>query len=495
MKILLRSTFCDTPSESKDLLLRNAQALRDSGLGFDIPEDAVLWTYVQDFVSQHHHVPDASTIRAHFERVSQIPVLDRLDVLCVEKPRTQGDFLRLLESRVEDRRIRVVGELLSDAARIVSTGMTVKEGRDDKILQGPIHAVRYVLDRSHEIITPVSGERLSGDVTSDGDSFLAEYDRVESDPLAGVGQFTGIQQMDEALKGAKRGELWTHAAFTGGLKSTLALNWHYNQAVFYHHSSIIFSLEMPYRQVRRIFYAIHSHHDKFAAVRKKLKIRQSLDYERIRDGELAPNEKEFLVEHVVPDFNDPANQYGHIHIEVADPDKSDFTVNDLRTRAELLYQKDPDIKMVTVDHAGLMQSRGAYRSTTEKLNEVLRDLKRLSMSFNRGAGIAVVALFQISREGFKAAEKNGGKYNLTHLSYANEAERSSDIVTAGWVDDELRGMNEVKFQCLKARDHKPFDDFNSGVYWPCRRIRSVKSVTASQAQQAGEDIDYDSLDI
>jgi hypothetical protein len=129
------------------------------------------------------------------------------------------------------------------------------------------------------------------------------------------------------------------------------------------------------------------------------------------------------------------------------------------------------------------------------LNEVLRDLKRLSMSFNRGMGIGVVALFQISREGFKAAEKNGGRYNLTHLSYANEAERSSDVVTAGWVDDELRESNMVKFQCLKSRlksrDHKPFADFYSGVLWPCRRIFTMDDVTPQQARKLGDEIDLD----
>lgn len=491
MKDLLRSTFCDRPSDDATLFLRNAQALKDSGLGFDIPEDGVIWTYVQDFIGQHHHVPDSATIRSHFERASQVPVLDRLDVVCIEKPRTQGNFLQMLEARVEDRRIRVVGEILSDAARIVQTGITIKEGKEDRILRGPAHALRFIFERSHEVITPSSGEKLSGDVTSDGESFLAEYDRVENDPLAGIGQFTGVEQMDVALKGAKRGELWTHAAFTGGLKSTLAINWHYNQAVYYRHSSALFSLEMPYRQVRRILYALHSAHIKFAEVRKTLGIGKSLDYAKIRDGELAPNEKKFLVEHVVPDFNDATNNYGHIHIEVTDPDKSDFTTTDLNSRMALLYQKDPAIHLVTIDHAGLMQSRNKYRSTTEKLNEVLRDLKRLSMSFNRGMGIAVVALFQISREGFKSAEKNGGKYNLTHLSYANEAERSSDIVTASYVDDELRESNMVKFQCLKARDHKPFDDFYAGVLWPCRRICSMDNVTPGQARKLGDEIDLD----
>ena len=111
------------------------------------------------------------------------------------------------------------------------------------------------------------------------------------------------------------------------------------------------------------------------------------------------------------------------------------------------------------------------------------------MSFNRGAGIATVALFQISREGFKAAEKGGGRYNLTHLSYANEAERSSDIVTAGWVDDNLRQQSLLKLQCLKSRDDQPFEDFYAGVLWPCRRIFSTNAVSVEQSRKVGEDVD------
>jgi hypothetical protein len=92
------------------------------------------------------------------------------------------------------------------------------------------------------------------------------------------------------------------------------------------------------------------------------------------------------------------------------------------------------------------------------------------MGFNRGMGIAVVGLFQISREGYRSAEKNGGRYNLTHLSYANEAERSSDIVTATWIDDELRKLNRAIFMCLKTRDEAPFDRVPVRVEFPCRRM-------------------------
>lgn len=493
MKSLLRSCFRVDANDDRELFLRNSQALAESGLEFEVPEDAVVWSWVQDFISEYRHVPDASTIKSHFEVTNQYQVVDRVEALSVERSKTQGDFLKAMETRLEDRRMRVTAEILREAGNIATTGVTIKENRKEIHLRGPIHALRYVIDRAHDVVAPSKGMRLSGNAATDGDAFMDRYNRVENDPLAGLGQFTGIQQMDVALKGAKRKELWTHAAFTGGLKSTLSINWHYNQSVYYRHSSILFSLEMPYEQVTNILYAIHTAHPKFEAIRKSKGVKKCLDYEKIRDGELSPPEKEFLIE-VVRDFNDPENQYGGLYIEVADPDKSDFHIGDVRTRAELLYSKDPSIRMLTLDHAGLLQSRGKHSSTTERLNEVIRDAKRMAMSFNRGMGIAVVALFQISREGYKHAEKSGGEFRLDHLSYANEAERSSDIVTAGYVDTELRESNLVKIQCLKARDHKPFPPFYAGVLWPCRRIYTTHDVTPDGAKKAGEKADGVSID-
>lgn len=519
MRTLLRSTFVAAPDDNRDLLLRNVHALEESGLGFDVDEDEALWTYIKNFVSQYHHPPDVSTLRSHFTFAGESAVVDRLDAISNGKVRHQGDFLTTLNEKIEERRTRKVTDILRDAARILDSGIEIKEGRQEKILRGPVAAVRYVMEQAPEIIAPTGGQRLSGNVTADGIPFAEEYERTELNPLAGIGQMAGIRQMDDALRGAKRGELWTHAAFTGGLKSTLMLNWAYSQAVYYRHSSVVFSLEMPYSQVRRILYAMHSAHHKFDSIRQSLGIGRSLSYSRIRDAELdvlspeqvqrmSPEqvsllvraaggqylnpsrpEKRFLLDHVIPDFNDKANEYGNIHIEVADPDKSDFTVTDLRNRSEVLYANDPTIALIFADHAGLMAPRHHHNSTTERLNEVLRDLKRFSMSFNRGAGIATVALFQISREGYKSAEKNGGRYNLTHLSYANEAERSSDIVTAGWVDDNLRQQSLLKLQCLKSRDDQPFEDFYAGVLWPCRRIFSTNAVSVEQSRKVGEDVD------
>jgi len=507
MKFLVRSLLVGSPADDKELTFRNFLLFDDSGLGFDVPEDVTLWDFVRDFSRTHNHSPDVRTIRSHFEALRKPEPVDRLEIISTLKPLYKGDFIKRLEERAEDRRTRLVLDLLREAGQIVQTGIEFKEGKEARLLRGPIDAVRFLINKSHDIVTPTSSARLSGEVLGDGQDFREDYERVKNDPMAGVGQFTGIEQFDTSLKGAKRGELWTHAAFTGGLKSTLMLNWAYNQAVYMKYDSCVFSLEMPYKQCRRVLYAMHGMHGKFKEIRIQLGIQKDpgpvvgLSYDRLRDGELTPAEEAFLLNHVIPDFN--SGLYGKIHIEVTDPDKNDFTVVDLKSKAELIYARSP-FSLLFVDHAGLMAPRKWVQSTTERLNEVIRDLKRLAMNFNRGAGMAVVSLFQISREGFKAAEKvaekaqgawGHGPYNLTHLSYANEAERSSDIVTASFVNDELRSQSKVLFQCLKTRDIAPFQNFFSRVEWSCRRLLTSHEVPMIQSRtEKTSDKNQDTLD-
>lgn len=434
MKILLRSTFLVGPDDHEELFKHNFMALNSSGLGFELAEDTKIWEFIQTFVEAHSHVPKLQTVRNNFERSKEMEIIDRLEILATVQPLTRGDFHKRLEDKSENRRSRSVKELLKDTAAILETGLEVKEGREKKQLRGSFDAIHHFLESSHGIVIPTSGQQLSGIANKDSAGFWEHYEKVKREGSA-LGHPTGLEQIDEVIKGAKKYELWIHSAFAGGMKSTLMLNWAYTQSVYYNYGSLIFSLEMPYHQVRTFLVCLHTFHPKFRDLRIKYGIQdkpetitgenrlpdtndRGLSYTKVRDAELSDDEEAFL--HIVTeDFDNPKNGYGDIHIEVPNPDKSDVTIVDVKARAEVIYANSP-FAIIFVDHFGLMAPRRWVPSTTERQNEVLRDAKRLSMNFNRGQGIAVVGLFQINREGYRAAEKNGGKYNMTHLSYANE---------------------------------------------------------------------------
>ena len=56
------------------------------------------------------------------------------------------------------------------------------------------------------------------------------------------------------------------------------------------------------------------------------------------------------------------------------------------------------------------------------------------------------------------------------MSYANEAERSADLVISSWYGDDKRENSLVKYQCLKSRDQAPFEEFDAQIAWPYGRI-------------------------
>jgi len=118
MKTLLRSTFLADPNDKQDLLFRNYLDLYQSGLGFDTPEDNALWAFIQRFVQQHSHVPDYSTLVAHFKHVREDRVSDRLEELRILKTHGHGDFQARLEIKANERRVRVVSELLKEGKAV-----------------------------------------------------------------------------------------------------------------------------------------------------------------------------------------------------------------------------------------------------------------------------------------------------------------------------------------------------------------------------------------
>lgn len=507
MKVLLRSVLIARATDQPELFLRNQSALLESGLPFTSPEDTVLWRYVCSFVETHNHIPTLQSAREHFTQMGESSVVDVIDVLHNENPVTRGDFLVRLQARTAEHKARVTEEILRDARTIMSHGMEFKEGREKFTLKGPADALHYINQQSHRVTTPLSGGRLNGEVTASAELVKDRYLRVKHDPLAGIGAFTGIAQLDKTLYGAKRKEVWIHAGYTGCMKSTLLINWLYNQSVYYKNSSCVFTLEMPFDQYLNILYTIHAYHDKFRELRYSMGLQPRLDmsmgipYKHIVRGTLEEHSEraeEFFLEYVIPDFTNPDNEYGKIHIETRDPTKPRYTLADLRSTAERIYSRDPFL-VLAVDHMGLLDSRNAMANRTAALTEIAIEFKQMAQQFYKGEGTACVGLWQLSRDSYKSAlkakEKTGiPHYNSTALADAAEAERSADILTFSHVDDELRKTNKVFIQCTKSRDLEMPDPFYCQAIHDSKRLVTCLDPVLSLDQQSNQD-SQEALDI
>jgi intein/homing endonuclease len=244
--------------------------------------------------------------------------------------------------------------------------------------------------------------------------------------------------------------------------TTFALNWCYNLVTRYRTNVVYFSLEMPYEQIRRQIYVLHSAHAKWATMGY-----QPLDYRNVRDGELTPEDEEFYKK-VVADF---ASNPEFCEFEIICPDR-DLTIKDIKLEAEMLH-KQTEVGLVVIDHGQLVVPVKSSKDYVVELNSIVRDAKKLALHFNHGEKIPVLMLFQINRQGKEEADKNEGRYKASSIAYANEVEKSADIITTTYLNDDHRRNGTTVFCNLKDRDNPKFEPFLAKVDFKSRRIRNM----------------------
>jgi len=78
------------------------------------------------------------------------------------------------------------------------------------------HGVRdgliHFAQKANDLIVPDFNARIRGDIRQDGQAMIDEYQMAETNKDKVWGKFTGINEIDKNCRGAKKGELWVHAA-------------------------------------------------------------------------------------------------------------------------------------------------------------------------------------------------------------------------------------------------------------------------------------------
>lgn len=475
MRRLLRSVISFDDKLTSEALNSNFLRLNSSRIEWPQPVDGKIFTVVKEFFTDTYEVPSAQTIQDFFERSSDIEAVERLNDIRTAPVYSYKNYEHLLNQLVEDQNRLKMQMLLKDTSEIVSKGLIVGQNREKKQLRGVKDGLQYFHEKVHELIPPDNNARTRGNLRDDTQAGWEEYQTAKFNKDKVWGKFTGINEIDKVCHGCKKGELWIHAAFAGELKTTLATNWCYNLVTRYRTNVLYVSMEMPYEQIRRLIYVIHSGNAKWG--------RKPLDYRKVRDGDLTPEEEAFYQE-VLEDFN---NNPEHCRFEVWAPDR-DVSIDDIRIEAELLH-KDMEVGFVVLDHGGLMKPRKVHRDYTIELNSVIRDSKKFALHFNGGEGIPTLMLFQLNREGKKEADKNAGRYKMNSLSYANEAERSADYVTTSYLNDQHRENRTTIICNLKNRDNPLFEPFTASVDFTSRRLFNHDPNHSSASHIRSEDAD------
>lgn len=474
VKRLLRGTI-DWGGISREGLVANYNKLRTAKVSWLQSTDRKIFKYVTDFFNQELDVPSGKVLVEFFTKIDDIETVERLKDICAATPYEGANYSHVLRTIIEDQQRASLSALLKDTLDISQKGLVVGEGRDKQRLEGVKEAILHFQRKAADLLTEQANVKTRANVREEAPEAWADYEKAHAAPEAAVGKLFGIDEIDAVCKGAKTGELWLHAAYTGELKSVTGLNWCYQLITRYATNVFFVSLEMPLVQIRNIVCVMHSTHHKWL----RHPSYKPLQYRKVRDGELSEEEKAFY-KIVLDDFyvNEDYGQF-----EVWSPDH-DVTMNDIRAAAEA-YARNVDLGFLVVDHGGIVSPVDKHKDFNIALNSVIRDAKKLALHFNQGAGMAVLLLFQINRQGKDDADKNDGRYKLRALSHANEAERSADVVTTSYLNEQLRQDGRARFCNLKNRDNPLFEPVLIGIDFATRRLTQV--VGAGEGMVSGPD--------
>ncbi len=452
-----------------DEMFKNFRSLQELVPG--APEDPaykVLYHYIWDFVKNCDggggpELPSYEYIKRHFEsKEGNEGVLAVLDKIKQEQPCEGEEYRSIIREYREDQSLDDLERILTKVNQIARYGVEEGRGRNKRRLKGMSEAVSYFATQSRKLETEATGMKLESQIVSkeDAKEFIEDYEKVESDPMKGYGVMTGIDGIDKYCGGLKSTELMLVAAYTEQGKTTFALNMAY-RAIYEGWNVAFISLEMGFAELRRKIYTLHTCNPKFKTQYPHLAdVVGKLDINNVTYGGLSPEEKELLVL-AAEDLGEGDNDtYGYF--DLWQPSNTVTTLGDVEFKLREVQHRfksdGRDLDFAVIDYITLLgvDKEQKTRDHNQDLNNNIKALKNMCLTFNKGQGLRALSPFQVSRAGYKEALKNEGRYDSTALSNAHEAERSADVVISLWVDNNMREAGMTQIQNLKNRRNKHF---------------------------------------
>lgn len=482
------------PTISQDDLLENFRSMQQHVPA--APEDkaySALYHFILDFVKSETggkpNLPGYEVMKRHFEEVegneAAIAALERVRT---EQPYVGGDFRRILRQYNDDMDVLKLQRILSNVDKIAASGLEIKGPKGVKIkLQGISDSMSYFAREARALQRMKTGLKTQSQIVSveDAEEMSQEYDRAEADPSLSLGINTWLEKIDLCTGGLKNTELMFVAAFAAHCKTTFCLNMSY-RALWSGYNSGYVSLEMSFDEIRRHMYVLHSANPKFRDTWPEYAdVVGKITYNNVRYGKLNDKEKRYwkkIIQDFNRNFNEKSDEYGRFFIW--QPETTVTTLSDVELKMrewqqELAANSKDQLDLIALDYITMLTPDKEHRATDSRqsVNNMLKALKALCLTFDGGRGVRGISPFQVSRKAYLEALQNKGIYFKTAMSDYNEAERSCDVAISLFKKIDLRGEEEgkddkgLRICCLKNRrndDFAPFDacvDFPSGYIY------------------------------
>jgi len=478
----LRSLIrCTSDTEN---LADNAYKAFESPLNFSAANKTWqdIFEYVKDYHSQYEDYPNFRTVTATFTDHKDLEALNELPVIAKQVPETGTSFIQLLDKCIYEVNKRGFADVLNMAVEINLQRKKV----NNKWMEGTKDAINFVMQNTEQFFYTKTHEKTDSEMSEAVEGAMSRLETARDAPLASYGILSGFRPVDLAIKGIKRKELMLVAGSVGECKTTFALNWAYNAAVYGGYNVVFVTLEMSKENVEDILFCIHSNNPELQPG-KKGDDRIIISYDDVKDGQLSKRQYAFYKQ-ALKDWSTRGKMRGvdprYGSFRIWEPN-TDLTPTLLRSKLDFFHKQEP-IHLLIVDYPGLMTSENAKPGTSETsiLNDIMKKMKRLALTFNNGEGLAIICPFQINREGKKDVvkrtenDKNPADfgqiekpiYSTYHLSYANEAERSADYVMYTYLNHDLRQRGEIHLGCIKNRHGNIFPPFLAQTNLAARHI-------------------------
>lgn len=266
-----------------------------------------------------------------------------------------------------------------------------------------------------------SDQAIVKNVVEDVDTRKKLYLDVKQNPEKYRGVYIGLRAFDQRTNGIRKDELAVLVSGTGEGKSIGLLNFAYN-AWLSGKNVLFFTLEMPVTQIERRFDARYA----------------CLEYTKIRDGALSPEEEKIYFEKL-EEIRSRSNKLMIIDI----PRHSTTSTIDNHVQK---YQKEVDF--VLIDYLGLL-APSAYKEA-DWLNQgtVTEECRDIARRYH----IPIFTAAQITREGRKKKVHR----DTTHIAQSDLIPRTADIVVSLTQEKIERGKGRARMEVLKYRDGEPF---------------------------------------
>lgn len=494
MKRIFRSIInikkSGNPTIPLDELVKNYKAFLFSKIQPEESSYIELYSWIEAHYREHKEIPAFELLYERAMTLGRETILANLKDISEQMPYIKSDYKSILNDKFDEQTTEKFQSILQKTNQVATTGLKIKK----KEIKGIMAAMEFFSKESRDFRMQTTGVKTDSDIRTEEDSreVVEGYKARKRDPLSKLGLFTSIPKIDDTFKGFKLGELLIIAAFVAQGKSTFTAAMVY-QAITQGLNGVFLSLEMTHDEMRDMFYVLHSTYEEWynhPVYKAKYKdMVGKISYEKVRYGELSEKEEEFF-NIVAEDFKNRADFGKLILIQpptTLTPSLFEMEVYDKKAQ---LAEISRTLDFAVIDYIGLMaQDKGdSYGDFNIDLNNTIKRLKNLALTFDNGRGLIVISPFQVNREGWKDAAKNEGVYKLTALSNANEAERSADYVISLFMSDENKKNNIMKITCLKHRKGGDFPPFEVNIDFNTKRIYALvqKNSTSSDSMAVND---------